>query len=165
MICLRPTGRSGWVKTAMISWPASISLRNEGTANSGVPIKISFIALLALPKQRRARKQAVDLRKQPLADARGTAPISAGSLGVGDKPSQSSKKSGRKIEPCDSPFRPLIGECCSAYSSSATLKLICGIRNCPLTSRSFWSFSTPAASALNSDSRNSLYLPFENSSR
>ncbi|MCI0698404.1 hypothetical protein L0337_41195, partial [candidate division KSB1 bacterium] len=50
------------------------------------------------PKQYRARQQAGDLRRLPLADTRGTASISARSLGVGDKPSQSAKKSGRKIE-------------------------------------------------------------------
>src|SRR5262245_7616282 len=56
-----------------------------------------------------------------------------------------------------------VGECCSAYSSSATLKLICGTRYCPLTNRSVWSFSTPAASVFNSDSRSSLYFPFAKS--
>src|SRR5215475_8556369 len=58
-----------------------------------------------------------------------------------------------------------VGECCSAYSSSATLKLICGTRYCPLTNRSVWSFSTPAASVFNSVSPSSLYFPFAKSSR
>src|SRR6266511_3619318 len=58
-----------------------------------------------------------------------------------------------------------VGECCSAYSSSATLKLICGTRHCPLINRSVWSFSTPAASVVSSDSRSSLYFPFAKSSR
>src|SRR5215510_12978076 len=46
--CLRPTGRSGCVKTATTSCPASMSLRNEGTANSGVPMKISLICARSL---------------------------------------------------------------------------------------------------------------------
>src|SRR5215475_7509786 len=79
---------------------------------------------------------------------------------VADTKNQAGKLSGKLAFPAFS-----VGECCSAYSSSATLKLICGTRYCPLTNRSVWSFSTPAASVFNSDSRNSLYFPFAKSSR
>src|SRR5262245_8956087 len=71
-------------------------------------------------------------------------------------------QAGRSSEKLALPAFP-VGECCSAYSSSATLKLICGTRYCPLTNRSVWSFSTPAASVFNSDSRSSLYFPFAKS--
>src|SRR6266436_3300816 len=41
--CPRPLGRSGCVKTAAIWWLAARSC-NDGTANSGVPMKTSFMA-------------------------------------------------------------------------------------------------------------------------
>ena len=42
---LRPTGLSGWVKTALISDPESKTACKEGIAHSGVPMKIMLILL------------------------------------------------------------------------------------------------------------------------
>ncbi len=46
-ICLRPTGRSGWVKTATISMVGSLWRDcNVGTAISGVPKKAIFMRVV-----------------------------------------------------------------------------------------------------------------------
>jgi len=45
-ICLRPTGRSGWVITAWISKSDSlIKASRKGTARSGVPRKTIFVGI------------------------------------------------------------------------------------------------------------------------
>ncbi len=47
-IRLRPTGRSGCVTTALISYPSSCSIRKMGAEKSGVPIKIIEVILFLL---------------------------------------------------------------------------------------------------------------------
>ena len=42
---MRPAGRSGWVNTAPISWPASSSANRLGTANSELPAKMRFMVM------------------------------------------------------------------------------------------------------------------------
>jgi hypothetical protein len=39
---IRWPGRSGWLTTSLMSWPAACSALSEGTANSAVPMKTSF---------------------------------------------------------------------------------------------------------------------------
>src|SRR5262249_24675991 len=39
----RPAGRSGWVRTSAISWPASRRAESDLAANSGVPAKTSLM--------------------------------------------------------------------------------------------------------------------------
>src|ERR1035437_5103552 len=43
---VRPAGRSGWVTTRGISWPAARRASRVGTAKRGVPQKTSFIGVL-----------------------------------------------------------------------------------------------------------------------
>src|SRR3989344_6121666 len=58
----RPAGRSGWVYTARMRWPARSSASSAGTAKAGVPAKMRFM-------QRPLHRQAL-LLFQFLVDAR-----------------------------------------------------------------------------------------------
>src|ERR1043165_5610219 len=53
--CARPRGRSGCVTTSGISWPARAIASSVGTANAGVPRKISRIAGRDLDAEARRR--------------------------------------------------------------------------------------------------------------
>jgi hypothetical protein len=53
VIFLRLPGRSGWVITSTISWPAACNARSEGTAKAAVPAKTILRKVVALARRRR----------------------------------------------------------------------------------------------------------------